>query len=56
MVLQFTALVVLVAAMTAIAFALKSGGPMFIAGAAFSAAIFHIGYRAKHGRWFSLID
>lgn len=54
--MRITATAVLIAAMYALVWALKEGGVMFLAGAALATAIFHLGYRAKHGVWFNLID
>jgi 4-hydroxybenzoate polyprenyltransferase len=43
-------------AMAGVVWVLKEGGVVFALGALFATAIYQLGYRAKHGTWFNLID
>lgn len=54
--IKLLALVALVIAMAGFVWALKEGGIMFVAGAGLTAAIYQLGYKAKHGIWFNLTD
>ena len=53
---KILAVVALIAAMAGIVWVAQKGGVMFILGGLFMAAIYQLGYRAKHGTWFNLID
>lgn len=53
---QILAAVALVAAMAGVVWVLQWGGWMFVLGVLFTATIYQLGYKAKHGTWFNLID
>lgn len=53
---KILATVALIVAMAGVVWVLQKGGVMFVLGVLFAAAIYQIGYKAKHGTWFNLID
>lgn len=53
---KILAFVALMATMAGIVWVLQQGGVNFVLGVLFAASIYQIGYKAKHGTWFNLID
>lgn len=53
---QILAAVALVVVMVGLVALFQWGGIWFVSGGLLVAAIYQLGYRAKHGTWFNLID
>ncbi len=53
---KILAAVALIATMAGLVWLLQTGGWLFASGALLMGVIYQVGYRAKHGTWFNLID